>query len=143
MALNTKNLKEVETSQPVIEDGMYHVRLKCELKENNAKTGNNLLITATLLDPANRKDTGEPVERKIVLMNYTSLVETPKYDPNENLRRIADAVGHDLDQPLEEEHINGAVVKVKVGTETSEEYGEQNRIKTWELKDDDFIDEGM
>ena len=143
MGLNTKNLKDVETRMPVIEDGIYHARLSCILKENNAKTGNNLVITHEILDPMNRKDNGEPLERTVKLTSYVSLVETEKYDPNENLRRIAEAVEHPLDKPLELEHIEGMVVQVKVGSETSEKYGEQNRVVSWMAKDDAFIDEGM
>lgn len=143
MALNTKTLKDVETSQPVIEDGIYHARLSCVLKENNAKTGNNLVLTHEIIDPANRKDTGEPVGRSIKITQYISLVPTEKYDPDENLRRIAEAVGHNLNEPLELEHIEGMVCRVVIGSESDEKYGEQNRIKKWEEKDPDFIVEGM
>lgn len=143
MGLNTKNLKEVETSQPVIEDGLYHARLKCEQQENKAKTGMNLVVDHEIIDPANRKDTGEPVGRKIIIRQYVSLVETEKYDPNENLRRIAEAIGHNLEEELEESHINGAVCRVKVGSESDEKYGEQNRIKNWAEKDPEFVVEGM
>ena len=145
MKLNTKALKDVETSQPLIEDGTYHARLSAEVKPNKDKTGQNLVITHEIIDPANNKQTGEPVTRAIKLTRYVSLVETDKYDPNENLKRIATAIGLEEDEDLELEALESAVCQVQVVTRPETEgsngtiYPESNDVKAWLPKDGDYV----
>jgi len=150
MQLNTKALKDVETSQPLIEDGTYHARMSAELKPNKQNTGSNLVLTHEIIDPANNKQTGEPVTRSIKLTRYVSMVDTDKYDHNENCKRLSDAIGLPDDADLTLEDLAGAVCQVQVVTSpertdsvTGNTYPEANDVKAWMPKDEDFVAAGM
>ena len=148
MPLNTKNLTDVEVTQPIVEDGLYHARVTAKEEPNKVKDGTNLVLDIELIDEnICRRDNGEQIERVIRLRHWTSLKRTEKYDPDENLRKLADGFGVDLTETggnVEIDHFHEQVVQVQLGYEAaSEKYGESNRVIKFLPKSDDFIDPAM
>lgn len=144
MKLNTVNLADVDVTRPVISDGIFHCRLSAEVKENSKKTGTNLVLMHEILDEVTKRDTGEPLQRKITIPRTISMVPTEKYDPNENYKRLAEALELEEGRDLRVEDLQGAVVKCKVTHKPAQgDYPEGNDINAWFPKDDDFVDPQM
>lgn len=116
MKLNRTALSEVELGQPIINEGTYFARLSVTTKENNAKTGMNLVVTAKLHDDTltKRADSSEFQNRGIKLTRYISLVPTDNYNPDESIKQLALAVGHDGDD-VDTADIEGRDCKVVIG----------------------------
>lgn len=138
MKLNTKSLKDVEIGLLVVADGVYYARLKAEVKQNNAGSGNNLKIVAKILDnPVVAHKDGKEVQNKgqIMAFRHVSLVPTDDYDPDKTLKEIAVAIKNDPEADLNVEDINNKIVKIKVSYEaeskneqTGKVYPEKNNI---------------
>ena len=144
MQLNTKNLQDVDISRPVIEDGLYHVRLAAEIKDNKSKTGKNLVLTHEVLDVCNHRDTGEEVNKAVRIIRYLSLVPTENYDPDESLKKLATALEIEDGANLELEDVQSAVVKAQIVYKPAEgDFQEGNDVKYWAAKDSDFVDPQM
>lgn len=133
MKLNTKSLADVEVGFPIIADGVYFAQLKVDTKENKQKDGTNLVVVAKILDETLlRRDTGEEfVNKGMVLTRYVSLKETESYDPNQMLKRLALAVGHQSDD-ITLEDLDGQYCKVQVVYKPAADgYGDGNDIKSF------------
>lgn len=113
MKLNQKSLGDVQVGQPVIAEGTYFAKLSTEIKENSKKTGDNLFVTAKILDETLRKygDNEEFQNRGIKITRCVSLAPTEKYDPDEAVKRLAMAVGHE-GEDVERSDIEGKYCKV-------------------------------
>lgn len=139
MKLNTKPLAQIELGFPVVVEGVYHGRIeKAEIKENNAKTGNNLVVTYKVLDnPVVRHKDGVEIENKgqVQPIRRYSLVPTPDYDPDRYMKELAVAIGHPPESDLEVENLADKLVMVKLSVKpkrkdekTGKEYEESNDV---------------
>jgi len=131
MKLNTQPLSDVKVGQPIIADGTYFARLKLTVGPNKAKTGNNIVVKARIIsETLTRRDTSEEFQNKgITLTRWVSLVTTDNYNPDESVKLLALACGHEGDD-VELEDIDGKYVKINVGyAPASGQYNESNDIK--------------
>ena len=141
MKLNTKSLSEVEIGIPVLAAGIYHAKIrKPELKDNKAGTGQNLVVTVTILEEAVTTSDGKQVTNRgqCVCTRYISLVPSVKYDPDQAIKELAVAIGHPADQNLELSDLEGKTCMVNLEVQVAGEYPESNWIKRFtKWKDDD------
>jgi len=84
------DLSDVDTSFPLLAEGVYDMVIKeVKLEENKAKTGNNVVIKVATTVPA-KSVKGEHLNPGMVLTNYISTVEVPgKYDRDAIKRNLA------------------------------------------------------
>lgn len=144
MKLNTKNLRDIEIGFTVLNDGVYFARItKAEVAENKARTGSNLRLQFSVLDPVVYTKEGKEVSNKgqVVLSQYISLVETPDYDPNGRLKEVAVAINLGEDDDLNVEDLQGKVVKLKVKYRPAKDgYNESNDIgRIMPVKENDVV----
>lgn len=128
---NDLDLTNTDTSMPLLAGGLYKFTVsEIAAVDNKKKTGQNLKIKLKLEETV--KDTrGGEVHAGYPIFDTTSLVKTEKFDPRRRLAEFQEAVlgtkGHflPLDQYL------GKEVWAKVVVESSEEYGDQNRVSRY------------
>lgn len=128
------DLSNTETGFPVIVPGPYALRVgKMEVKPSKTagKEGNkNLNIELQLTEPASLRD--GKVVTKLSIYHTIALTQSEKYDPKQNLARFKEAVTGSKDgafAPFEQYY--GQTVMCNVTIESSEQYGDQNRIKSF------------
>ena len=116
MKLNTQPLSDVKIGQPIIADGTYFAKLSVAVTPNKAGTGNNLVVKAKIIDDTlTRRDTNEQFKNKgITLTRWVSLVPSDNYNPDEAVKILALACGHEGDE-VDEADIHDKFVKVNVG----------------------------
>ena len=132
MKLNSTNLSEIKLGQPVLAEGVYFAKLSVAVSPNKAKTGNNLVVTAKLLDETVvRREDGEEIENKgIKITRYISLVPTDNYNPDESLKQLALAVGMEDPSEVNTEDIDGKCTKVMLAySPANDRFGESNDLK--------------
>lgn len=145
-------MKDVEIGILVIAAGVYHARLKAEVKPNNAGSGNNLKIVAKILDGAVvAHKTGQEVTNKgqIMAFRHVSLVPTDDYDPDKVIKELGVAVKLPVDADVNVEDLDGKIVMIKLSVEkestdekTGKVYPEKNNIDRFTpVKDDDTFTE--
>ncbi len=72
------NVDDIDLSYPIIPAGIHEFKItKAETKENNAKTGKNLVLTLQATSP--KQATNGDTVQNFTLTNNISLVETEKY----------------------------------------------------------------
>lgn len=148
MKLNVKTLADVEIGLPVLTPGVYHARLKAEVVANKAGTGNNLKVSAKILDnPVTLQKEGKEIQNKgqVLAFRHISLVPTDDYDPDKTLKELAVAIKLDPTADLNVEDLDGKTVNVKLSFEdeskdatSGKTYPPKNNIDRFTpIKDDD------
>ncbi len=140
MILNTKPLANIELGIPIIVEGVYHGRIdKVEVKPNKRGDGNNLVVQYRILDnPVVGHKKGEAIENKgqIVNTRHYSLVATPDYDPDKNMKELAVAIKNPPEADLTVEALLNKLVMLKIEVRdkrkdeaTGKEYDESNEVR--------------
>lgn len=149
MKLNTKSLTEVEIGFLVVTPGIYHARIeKSEVKANKAGTGHNLYLMFKVLDPevTLNKD-GSIVKNKgnIIASRYIALTPADNYDPDQKIKELALAIGHDMTQDFQESDALNKIVNIKLSYKAAEgQYQEGNDVdRITAIKPDDTFTEPM
>jgi hypothetical protein len=150
MKLNTKALADVEIGIPLITEGVYHARIvkeKLQVKPNKRGDGNNLVVQYKILDnPVHLHKDGKEIENKgqVVSTRHYSLVPTPDYDPDQNMKELAVAIKNPPDKDLEVEDLGDKLVMVKIIVKPArtgddgKTYPEGNEVqRVTPVKDDD------
>ncbi len=124
------DLSTTETGFPVIAPGVYAFQVgQMELKDSKSKAGaKNLSIECKLTQPAADRN-GKVIKAGFPLYHTISLAASDKYDPKKNLAQFKEAVLGTKDgtfMPLEQYMGQSFTARVKI--ESSEQYGDQNRI---------------
>lgn len=123
MILNTKPLADIELGFPIVNNGVYFLKIrkdKIEIKPNKKGDGKNLVIPVQVLNDRLEvwKDKNETFETqdnngKAMFNVYISLTPKDNYDPNEKIKELAIASNHPEDQDFEVKDI-ADYVKAKV-----------------------------
>ncbi len=128
------DLSNTSTSMPVLAPGPYALRVN-KMEVRNSKTagkeGNkNLSIELVLTEPAQTID-GKTLT-KFSVFHTISLTPTEKYDPTGNLAKFKEAVlGTKAGAFAPFEQYYGQTVMVQLVVESSVQYGDQNKIKSF------------
>lgn len=135
------DLTDVDTSMPVLVEGLYIVNIdKLEVVENKDKTGNNLLVIYKTAAPAtsikgqaegkeNDVNAGWPLRQYMPLQNNPDKPDARDY--KENLAVLQDAVeGSSKGNrgPFRPSTYVGKQVAVRVKIQDDPNYGKQNSI---------------
>lgn len=124
------DLSGTSTKYPVIVPGPYNFQVaKMEVVPNKSRAGtNNLKIELKLMEPAQDRE-GNTINPGFSIFHTIGLSKTEKYDPARNLAVFMDGVlGHHAGNFAPFEQYQGQTVTARVKIETSEQYGDQNRI---------------
>lgn len=135
--LNNVDLTKVE-ARPIIRDSVVEVQcVKVEVKSNKAGTGQVMnLHLKTVNEQTNTK--GNPVGAGHLLFHTVSITPTEKYDEEAIARQLVEIQLGFLGEKTPEfdtDDIMMKVAKAKVSYENTAEYGEQNRIKGFIVKE--------
>ena len=100
---------------------------KFEVKENKKKTGSNLNIELKLTSPTETED-GKKLNVGYPVYDVVSLVKQDNYNPLERLAQLQEAAFGEKRKGFKTEELLGLDVMVRIKKESSEEFGDQNRI---------------
>lgn len=138
------NLREVDTSMPVLEKGKYGAVIKdCEVLENKEKTGHNLKVSFATIEPGTSTK-GEPVNPGFPLSRFFPLQQSsnPKAPPF--LRDICKLIDAALgtDDTTRPENLNSALEDIKgreltlvlTVREATDEYDATNDVRGFEFR---------
>jgi hypothetical protein len=128
------NLSNVDTSMPVLVPGPYVLSVsKMEVKNSKTpgkESNKNLNIELVLTEPA-QTTSGKTVSN-FKLYHTISLTSSEKYDPAQKLAQFKEAVlGTKEGSFAPFEQYYGQRVSVQLVVESSVQYGDQNRIKSF------------
>lgn len=135
LALNV-SLDDVDTGRPVVAPGVYAMKIgNVEVVDNKAGTGRNLIVDFELIQPAqSTKDA--VINPGFRIRNYYPLQPSEKNPESDlwkqQLARLQDAVmGTSIGNrgAFNPYDFREKQVLVDVSVETSDEYGDQNRVK--------------
>lgn len=128
------DLSNTDTSMPVLIPGPYALRVnKMEVKNSKTagKEGNqNLNIELVIAEPG-QTTTGKTVSN-FKVFHTISLTPSEKYDPAQKLAQFKEAVLGTKEgsfKPFEQYY--GQTVVVQLIVESSAQYGDQNKIKSF------------
>jgi hypothetical protein len=135
------DLKNTDTTMPKLEDGDFLFQIaQTEVAPSKQDPDNrNLVVTFSLAQDARSKK-GEKLSQGYKIRKYLPLQQSKKENAPDFARDIA--VLYDCafnlknpeDRPVIKTYddfklLHGRPIKLRIGTETTEEYGEQNVIK--------------
>jgi hypothetical protein len=148
MILNTKPLADIELGFPIVNNGVYFLKIrkdKIEIKPNKKGDGKNLVIPVQVLNDELEvwKEKTETFERqgnngKSMFSVYISLTEKENYDPNEKIKELALASGHPEDKDFSIADIS-EYVKAKVKFQPAKgDFGAGNQVdRFYKIEDSD------
>jgi hypothetical protein len=127
--LDSLDLTNVETGMPLLPEGIHGVEvIEAKLEPNKKGTGKNLNLKFGLTEAT------ESVEGKLLnvgfpLFHTISMVQTPKYDPRQNLAAFKECfTGTKAGNFFPVEQYIGATGIVRTKNLTSEEFGTQTKL---------------
>jgi hypothetical protein len=130
------NLDDVDTSRPVLPKATYSMVVhKVEVSENKAKSGRNLIVDFATTQPhQSTKDVN--INPGFTVRSYYPLQASEKHPESDlwkqQLARLQDAVTgteQGARGAFNPHEFTGQAVLLTLDIETSEEFGEQNRIR--------------
>lgn len=126
------DLSSVDTSFPVLQAGVVNcVVAECRLGESKEKKTPGIMMKLTTSHSVKttkgiEKPAGFPINHTIWL------TPSEKYDPKTNLAQFKEAVFGDKSGAFgDPAQYVGHPVAIRLGIESSEEFGEQNRVKSF------------
>lgn len=123
MPLNKKKLSEVEVFENIlIATAIYEFQIEEAKTETQKKgSGENLVLQLKITDPQITLADGREIDNPGMVYVWDRISLEPKetpgkkpYDPDESLRMLGDAIGHDPDADLEIADLQGRSGQVKV-----------------------------
>jgi len=124
-----EDLLNVDTSAPLIKEGVYTAKFKeLTVAANKKGTGDNLNIQLTLEDKAESVD-GKTINPGFVLFDLISLAKTEKYEPAKRLKELQESANV-VKSVFDTDDLLGKTCKIKVSVEKGTgEFSDKNRIK--------------
>lgn len=130
MNITTKDYDDIK--EILLEKGQYaFVELSCEVKQNKDNTGNNLIVEAKFIGnpPLTTTAGGEVNYDGKTIRQYVSLVRKDNYDPDIQVKRIAQACNYSGHGRIQLSDIDGKFCKIKIGINpATDKYAESNSI---------------
>jgi hypothetical protein len=133
------NWNEVEESSfAPVPPGIYAAKITdTSIVENKAKTGKHLKITYTLLGKKGVKN------RKLYDYFTLSNVEPDKVKKGlGKLKRMLKTMETEYEDLADTSELHGKLIGVSLKVETSDDFGDQNKIHKYEAFDDDLLEGG-
>lgn len=130
------DLNQVDTGRPVLVAGTYQMNVaSVEVQDNKAGTGRNLIVDFATTAPATSTKDKE-VAAGFRVRNYYPLQPSDKKPENDlwqqRLAQLQDAVLGTTQgdrPPFNPHEFKDKMVMIVLDIESSEEYGDQNRVK--------------
>jgi hypothetical protein len=128
-SLDSLDLTNVSTGFSIIPAGLYEVSVaEMKIEPNKKGTGHNCNAKLALTQPTTAID-GKTVNPGFPIFHTISLVETDKYKPASSLAAFKECfTGTKAGTFMPVSQFIGNTGSVRVTVETSDQYGQQNRI---------------